>query len=255
MISSSFSENVAWSIDIESHASDQLATYVPIPFFACWKSPKSTHRVNWIQFKQTLGLACRSIDTYESLEVAIVSTNITSSKTFKMPIPCMPTDVEYEYIRAIRLRAERRARNTGNLEDLKNARRAQRHIKRHLDKFSRRCWRTFCERLDPRQPLTSIWPPVCTVRSKQLQKQPFHALTLNKEISENACAEEICMQTIQNTATALTAVTTVSSTISGMITNPLDHDLTLDEFNTALSLCAPSSSPGPDRITYAVLAQ
>lgn len=101
-------------------------------------------------------------------------------------------DPEYQRLCAIRRRAERKALRTKTIEDLRASRRAQRHIRRHLNKLHQHHWRSFCATLNVRQPLTRILRTVNGMRKRTQQLHPFTALSLHERASLKEVAEEYC---------------------------------------------------------------
>lgn len=136
---------------------------------------------------------------------------------------------------------------------MRNERRAQKHVRRHLNKLSRKCWRDFCTRLDPRLPLSQIWRIMRSLRTKKEQQQSFRALALSKQISEQTCAEDFCTTITRQTTMRVATLNDQCNAALLMPSTSLDADFTFQELAVALSSCVRSPSPGPDGITYATL--
>ncbi|KAH6925449.1 hypothetical protein HPB50_005626 [Hyalomma asiaticum] len=147
---------------------------------------------DWEIYRATLEHSDTSDMTYEEFIGALSQTKRSSTKYLKLPGKRTTIDIEYERLRAMRRRSERRARKTLSREDIREARRMQRHIQRHLDKLDRRQWRAFCSKLDPRKPLSRIWNIARSLRIPPAQKQPFSSVALFCKVSELDMAEAFC---------------------------------------------------------------
>ncbi|KAG0425185.1 hypothetical protein HPB47_027629 [Ixodes persulcatus] len=91
----------------------------------------------------------------------------------KLPVKYLAIDADYEKLRAVRRRAERRVRRTGKAADWAEA---------------RRTLARFLGSMDPQKPLTRLWNVTRGLKKTPRQKFPFRALALSKVITERAAA-------------------------------------------------------------------
>lgn len=154
----------------------------------------------------------------------------------------------------MRRRAERRARRTQDPADCRTSRRAQKHIRRHLDKLSRKGWQTFCVSLDPRKPLSCVWRLSKGQHSTSQQCHAFLGLALSWHSSEIEVAEEyfsgLTKQNVGGSANSSWKTRHAPLTFW----SSLDSPFTMNQLDTAIQSCQRPSSSGPDGITYAQLA-
>lgn len=102
-------------------------------------------------------------------------------------------DEEYERLRAIHRRDERKARRTKEFEDLRQARKAQRLIFETLHgKVKSRTVRDFCTKLDVRQPLSWILWTIKGMLNNIQQLHSFRGLSIQEKIYKNEATEGYC---------------------------------------------------------------
>ncbi|KAL1467149.1 hypothetical protein MTO96_026277 [Rhipicephalus appendiculatus] len=192
MISAHLMSTATWFADIESHGNDHVPTYISL---GC--PPRNTHRravrcANWEEYNTAVEDSDPSEMTCEEFVAALNRAKQSSTKHLEPPQTHSAVDVEYERLRAICRRSERRARRTLSADDIREARRMQKQIQRHLDKLDRRQWRAFCSKLDPRKPLSRIWGIVRSLKTPPTQLQPFSSVALPRNSSELDMAEAFC---------------------------------------------------------------
>ncbi|KAH6946826.1 hypothetical protein HPB50_015408 [Hyalomma asiaticum] len=156
LVSSSFASMATWFPDVESYGSDHIPTYIALVPMQNSKA-RTLRCTDWEIYRATLEHSDTSDMAYEEFIGALSQTKRSSTKYLKLPGKRTTVDIGYERLRAMRRRSERRARKTLSSEDIREARRMQRHVQRHLDKLGRRQWCAFCSKLDPRKPLSRIW--------------------------------------------------------------------------------------------------
>lgn len=156
MITSIFSHTAKWSVYIETHGSGHLLTYMLINGFARFEIITRHHRINLCLLKRPSNWLVILLIRMICLDL-VTSTVAQYSITSNIPRNGTPSDTEYERLRIIRRRAERRVPNTGNIDDVRNGRREQKYVRSHLGKLSKKCLRKLCAKLDLRLHLSEIW--------------------------------------------------------------------------------------------------
>lgn len=184
------------------------------------------------------------------LESAIASTLVACKRSVRLSPNITEFDIELERLRAIRRRAERRYRRTKSLQDLRVARRTQKKIQRRIIQVQTQRWKSFCESLDPRKPLSGIWRTVRGLMTPVQQRSPFKALALHLKREELEVAEDFCVRIASGTASSDSAL---ALDVPASRDPRMDVPFSIEELEAALALCKRSSSPGPDGVTYAAL--
>lgn len=156
-MSSQLSPHCSWFTDVETHGSDHIPTYTTLPLFLGSFRNRPVACTNWLDFHEAMESPDASLSDLNSFTNAIALASKTASKTFTLPCHRKCVDAQYEHLRAIRRRAERRARKTQDPADWNNARKMQKYVRRYLDKLGRARYRRFCATLDPRKPISYIW--------------------------------------------------------------------------------------------------
>lgn len=248
-VSRRFATSVKWFLDIETHGSDHIPSYLTIEGFASDHPPKTVRRIDLSAFTTNIEHACEKGLT-SGIEQAIKQAAQSAMRTLAYSSRPSETDMELERLRAIRRRAERRYRRTKSIQDLRMARRMQKKIQRRIDKLEFQRWAKFCASLDPRKPLSQIWRTVRGLRIFPQQRFPFKALALFQNRRDIEVAEDFCRKIAgpPNCTEALTADYTPHS-----LDPHLDLPFSMEELNVALASCNRSSSPGPDGISYRLL--
>lgn len=176
-VSRRIATRVKWFLDIETHGSDHIPTYLKIDGMSNTHPSNTLQRIDWTVFKNHLEDACQK-GLLSGLQEAIKEAAQTAMCTLMCSSKYSQFDLELERLRAIRRRAERRYRRTKYIHDLRTARRIQKKIQRRIDKLESERWTKFCESLDPRKPLSQIWRTVRGLRSVPEQRSPFKTLAL-----------------------------------------------------------------------------
>lgn len=86
---------------LETHRSDNLATYISVSGFIRFRAFTRIHRTNWGPFKETLELACHSGELHESFEQLITTTMTEVTQSFSVRMKRTRADAEYQDVRAI----------------------------------------------------------------------------------------------------------------------------------------------------------
>ena len=183
------SPQVEWYTDVETRGSDHIPTYVKIASFSTTSRSHAVKCTNWQAFEDSMEISAKSTNDFASFSSVLSDCQRASTKMFNIPRRCSTIDIEYERLRAVRRQAERRYRRTKDNGDLRNARKAQRHIRRHFMKLGRKRWRSFSSTLDPRKPLCKIWSIARGLKSPPQQRHPFRALALSIKRDELTVAE------------------------------------------------------------------
>lgn len=211
------------------------------------------HYTDWDIFKTKMESACTTLTETEGFVAAINSSTSEATKTVNMTNPPTAIDGEYERLRAIRRRAERRARKTKSAEDVRASRRAQKRVIRHLDKLSKKRWRSLSAGLDPRKPVTRIWPMMRSLRVRPQQVRPFRAIALGRQVSAVTIAEEFCVKITSCSTLIDCRVNTTDDHPSVSVCKAVEAYFTLKELDMALFASNVKSSPGTDGIRYSAL--
>lgn len=253
-VSSSFLQNVSWTTDIETRGSDHYPILLTVRDFAGCKTSNALSYTDWNLFSELAEKCITAATTNEELAPSIAHCLKQSTKKIHVPFHCTDIDVEYERLRAIRRRAERKARRTKTMEDSRAARKAQKKVHNYLDALSRRRWREFCGSLDTAKGLCHVWRVVRGLKTRAQQRHPFRALGLHYGCSDIEIAEAFCKQITQLLYPPLK---------DGPYKNPvplardasLDLPFTLNELSYALQDIRKHTAPGPDGVTYSALSR
>lgn len=254
MISADLSASTTWSVDIETHGSDHLPTYIEVCGFSLASQRHKVRYTNWEAFADAVEKQDLSNLNYDSFIAAVAHAQTLHTRVLHLPKVYSAVDAEYEKLRAIRRRAERRARKTLSRDDIRTSRRAQKHVQRHLDKLERRKWTSFCAKLDPRKPLSKVWSIVRSLRSQPSQLHPFECVALNANTTCLHVAETFCSKMI-----APLAAPSLQNVLPTFVPSPntsfLDELFTMEELQAALAVTNKRSCPGPDHVSYTSLSR
>ena len=102
----------SWFADIETHGSDHTPTYITIPGFTFKDNRDLVSYTDWTCFQDNTELKLQAPKTYNEFLSVIQQSVTESKKCIHLPSSRTIVDAEYERLRAIRRRAERRARRT-----------------------------------------------------------------------------------------------------------------------------------------------
>lgn len=251
-VSRSFSSSVKWFPDNETHGSDHVPTYVKVEGIG--KSHCTTvKRIDWPKYTLLMEQMCQRTQNClpGNIEELINDAAQKATSMFR-PIPKFSEfEAELERLRAIRRRAERRYRRTKSIYDLREARRMQKKIKRRINLLQSLRWKSFCDSLDPHKPLSHIWRTVRGLRTSPQQHRPFKCLALYQGRREIDVADDFCSK-VAGQSSSSTAHDPYDVPISR--DSRMDNLFSVEELQAALAVCRRSSSPGPDGVTYAALA-
>lgn len=178
-------------------------------------------------FSEKVEIACQEITTIEDFSNIIEKTTSDATKSLRMQISRIAVDEEYERLRAIRRRAERRARKTKNREDIRKSRQAQRKVQRHLDKLSMKRWRSNSARLDPRKPVTQIWHMTRSLGSRPQQTYPFRSIALHRQVTQKEVAKDYCLQITRDSSISYLAIPIASHNTASVQNDVIDAPFTL----------------------------
>ena len=101
-------------------------------------------------------------------------------------------DAEYERLRAIRRRDERKYNRSGQLEHYLEAQRTHALMRRQLKKLAKKRWRSNCDSLSPFTSIPKVWNILRALRTPVTQIHSFRALALHRGISVVLVADEFC---------------------------------------------------------------
>lgn len=245
----------SWFVDVESHGSDHIPTYITVRGFHVDRaSHNRTSCMDWTCFRDSVEQRIHNTTTYEEFVSVMHQSATEATRTVNLSASRTVVDAEYEKLRAIRRRAERRARRTKLKADIREDRRTQKHIRRHLDKLGRKKWRRTCASFDPRAPLSKIWHIARGLRFPPQQRTPFLALSLFLRRSSLDIAEEFCASLILSAASDSEPPDIADQAPVTSSSHFMDDIFSAPELDQALASLNHSSSPGPDKITYGTLA-
>lgn len=252
-VSSSFLQNVSWTTYLETRGSDHYPTLLTVCDFAGCKTSNALLYTDWDLFSELAGKCITAATTNEEFAPSIAHCLKQSTKKIHVPFHCTDIDGEYERLRAIRRRAERKARRTKTVEDSRAARKAHKKVHHYLDALNRCRWLEFCGSLDTPKGLSHAWRVVRGLKTRAQQRHPLRALSLHYGCSDIEIAEAFCKQITQLLHPQLknqpfqnpASITRDAS---------LDLPLTLNELNYAVQDIRKHTSPGPDGVTYSALA-
>lgn len=244
--------SAGWFTDIETHGSDHIPTYIIISSFQGTRNRNTVQQTNWDTYKDSMEQACENTTNLSEFESAILGSRKAATKTYNLSSKQSAIDSEYERLRAIRRRAERKVRRTKDPNDLRDSRKAQRHTRRHLQKLGWRRWKSVCASMDPKKPLTNVWKIARGLKTPPQQLRPFKALALHKQCSEKCIAEEYC-----NMLTSSSNNLQLGSKANTVIPPPtnvrMNDPFSMQEMEAALGSSNAKSSPGPDGVRYSDL--
>ncbi|XP_064462606.1 uncharacterized protein LOC135373313 [Ornithodoros turicata] len=176
-----------------------------------------------------------------------------SARVARIPEKFTAVDAEYERLRALRHREERRARRTSLPEHTSEARRVQKAVHRHLVKLARTHWRNFATSLSPRTPLSRLWSVLKGLHVPVSQRQPFRSLSLASGRQELEIAEEYCDRLASAPTNSLALSMDIPIVLESSSEPLLDIPFSLAELESALENAPVHTSPIADRVSYKAL--
>lgn len=246
--SNSFIPKFTWCTDLQTRGSDHFPILISYQDVAVSRREIKFTRTDWEVFKNRVDEEITAATSDKDLIPTMARCLKESSSVVRRRLD-VKKDEEYERLRAIRRRAEQKARRTKELEDLRQARKAQRLVRRYLEKLSRQRWRDFCTKLDVHQPLSRIWRVLKGMRKDSQQLHLFRALSLHEGISQKEAAEGYC-RLLSTISTPQVSPPRVPDAAPPTSLPALDLPYSIGELNAAISNVKKRSSPGYDGITY-----
>lgn len=250
--------NIQW---VETLGSDHM----PVLLITLPGNQAAARRVrvtDWRKFTANAEDKVVDVASVDHLHSVICDSLASATKVISAPPRKSPVDIEYERLRAIRRRAERRFRRTGDYRDFQEACRLQAIVRRHMQRLARRSWQSFCSTLSPYTPATRIWQTVKSLGSSVEQRYPFQALALHLGVTEDLIADDFCRllskassasseDAYASSAEAARRNTDLESEAHSEIVN---MDFNVRELRVALRSTRHRSSPGPDGIPYKAIS-
>lgn len=262
MCSREFAPGITWRTDTETRGSDHLPILVHHPKLLRSKNRRLISYTNWKAFRHFNTANINQVATIDNF-AECVSSNL-KRVTRKLPVPQGHTGIngEYERLRAIRRRSERRYRRTGSLEFYKEAQRIHGLMRRELQKLATKNWRGMCGTLTPFTPIPKVWIILRSLQLPVIQKTPFRALAVARGVLEMTVADEFCKLLSKPGEAANSSEHKLSCTYaetsfkrhSSEANVQLDSMYTMGEMKTALRTTRKRTAPGPDGVTYGALA-
>lgn len=259
VVSASIARHLAWSVGTDMLGSDHVPVLINIRGAPGTQLRRAVKRTDWQAYKATVdstfpdpvlgnanhGDFCR----------LVVSATHSATKVFHLPTKFLAVDAEYARLRAIRRRAERRARRTHLLAHTLEARRIQKAVHRHICKLARDHWRSFASSLSPRTPMSRIWTVLKGLTEPVTQRDPFRSLSVATGRSELQLAEEYCgrLTSQPHGGLALTLASDIPIVPEPPTEPSLDQPFSLMELESALCRSPMHTSPGADHVTYKAL--
>lgn len=251
---------LSWCTDVEARGSDHLPAYISCRGYGS-RLRRSVTLVNWKEFRAVCRDVAHSAFSAVQLTEAITEAIRASSKEVCIPSGHLGTSPEVERLRACRRRAERKARRSGSLADVADARRLAGLVRRALKQLDRRRWRQFCESLSPFSSPAKVWRVARYLRDGHPPRNPLGSLAIATNTQELDVAFRFCEAVAAPSEAAGTASFRCHTDrlraellqIVPTTNTSLDAEFSLAELQTALRLSRARSSPGADGITYMAL--
>lgn len=251
MVTDTLAKSISCKTDVETHGSDHVPLLVTIKTKTTHTEKHIVTKINWGKFRvQTEGIATRAVNLQNFTE-ALQDKVKESTKKFKVPAQIKMVNGEYERLRAVRRRAERRARKTKSPTDIREARRLQAKIRKNLQELSQNVWRRLCENASSTTSIRDIYRHIQQQTETPEQKHPFAALSVASGHTIEVLADDYCRMLTTSTNTCEN--TPPPPPPKEDQTCPLQRDFTLLELHQAIASSPAHSSPGPDKITYQML--
>lgn len=143
-------------------------------------------------FREHTGHGLMGVNELDTFISCIKSSCSRATRFTAVPAGHSSVDADYERLRAIRRRAERRYRRTGRLEDYKKSQATHIQSNRHMQKLGRKKWHDFCNSLTPFTPLPKIWQTITALSHPVSQRNPFRALAISLGIFERDVSIKFC---------------------------------------------------------------
>lgn len=182
--------NIQWATGVETLGSDHMPVLISLP--GNQAAARRVRVTDWRKFTAIAEDKVVDVASVDHLHSVICDSLASATKVISAPPRKSPVDIEYERLRAIRRRAERRFRRTGDYRDFQEACRLQAIVRRHMQRLARRSWQSFCSTLSPYTPATRIWQTVKSLGSSVEQRYPFQALALHLGVTEDLIADDFC---------------------------------------------------------------
>lgn len=195
--------DTGWTTDAETRGSDHFPILISHPRLKSTAKRRYVDITNWQLFRQHLSSRVDRETDVETLTSVIQETMKLCTKQVPIPDEYTSVDGEYEHLRAIRRRAERAYRRSGNIEAYRNSQQVHSVMRIRLQKIGEKRWREYCNTLSPLTPVPRIWMTIRALSGPVVQTQPFRALSIAKDTSELEIAEEFC-KIITRTSVSIT---------------------------------------------------
>lgn len=247
LVSQCLTTNISCYTDVETHGSDHT------PLLICY-APLRTHcqkhlvsKTNWGKFRAALENRIHEGADLQHLTEDIQSSLKKNTSTFRVPVHTNVVNGEYERLRAIRRRAERRARKTKLPTDIQDARKLQAKTRRQLQQLSEKTWQRLCDGIQRSNGITHLYTFIKGQAKPPEQKHPFTALSVATGTPVKDLANQYCKLL---TIAAPGDTTTPTPPPQRNVSSHLDADFSLQELAHAIDNSPAHSAPGPDKITY-----
>lgn len=252
------SRTFSWAPDVDARGSDHLPTYLAWDRYASKPSGKRVTLTNWAAFR-----ACCNDSFHRGMEADQVAATLSrcfqsSSRVVRVPTGHIGTNPHVEQLRACRRRAERKARRSGDLGDIRLARRTTRLVQKQLKKLDRQRWRQFCASLSPFLSTSKVWNVARSLKDTPPPRNPLGILAVSLGKSELDVASDFCNVITATSNAATSDLFRASASLArdelarhAMADNPvMNMDFSLAELKVALRSSRARSSPGSDGVTY-----
>lgn len=181
-----------WRTDIETRGSGHFPILIQHPRLRFLTYRRSAKITNWQAFRYHITSQADAVSDTDSLLSLITDKLNLCSKFVKIPDGYAGVDSEYERLRAIRRRAERKYRRTGLLEDYRECQKVYDRMGRQLERLGTKRWQEFCTSLTPFTPESKLWNVLRSLSGPVTHQQPFRALALVQKVPETTIANEFC---------------------------------------------------------------
>lgn len=253
--SACLSWRLAWRVDADTLGSDHLPVLIGVRGIRQLATSRPVRRTDWQQYKAAIDSVPLSgtLEDERSFRDTVTNALQAATTAFRIPAQFSAVDAEYARLRALRRRAERRARRTQLPAHQQDARRIQKAVQRHLRKLARDRWRSFASSLSPRTPMTRIWCVMKGLSSPVTLRHPFRALSLATARTELDIATEYCARLAADPSADQLSARDIPAALASSAEPALDLPFSLLELDSALQDSPQHTSPGPDQVTYKAL--
>lgn len=149
LCSHNLSSGIDWRTDVATRGSDHFPILVCQPKLLHSPQKRTTQLTNWKVYRHLNTKIINTIDCTLQNFVASIRTNMERSTRVISVQGCIGVDAEYESLRAIRRRAERKCYQSGQVEHYLKAQRTHALMRRQLKMLAKKRWRSNCDSLSP----------------------------------------------------------------------------------------------------------